>query len=140
MSASLRRRIGRTLWSWGPALVLTGAIFAVSHMPAPPFAASVPDYWAHIGVYALLSVAILHGLQRGVWRHVSLTRVVVAVLLSAVYGLTDEYHQSFVPGRMPSAGDIAADVAGGVAGAGGAWVWSIVLAGWRGRRATSHES
>ena len=27
-----------------------------------------------------------------------------------------------------------------VAGAGGAWVWSIVLAGWRDRRATSHES
>ncbi|MXY24162.1 MAG: VanZ family protein [Acidobacteria bacterium] len=140
MSALHRRRIGRALWIWGPALVLTAAIFAVSHSSAPPFAGSVPDYWAHMGIYALLSAAVLHGLQRGDWRNVTLARVVVAVLLSAGYGLTDEYHQAFVPGRTPSARDVAADVAGGVVGAGGAWVWSIVLAGRRGRRHTSHGS
>ena len=140
MSKPLLRHLGRVLWTWGPALALTVTIFALSHARTPPFARSVPDYWAHMGVYALLSAAILHGLLGGVWRHVTLVRVVLAVLFSASYGLADEYHQAFVPGRTPSVRDVAADVAGGVAGAGGAWVWSIVFAGPRRRRHTSHES
>ena len=132
MSASLSRRIGHAVW--GPALAVSGAIFTASHTSAPPLIGSVPDYFAHMGVYALLSVAVLHGLQRGVWRRrVTLTQVLVAVLVSAAYGMTDEYHQAFVPGRTPSFVDVASDLAGGVAGAGGAWVWSIVLAGRRGR-------
>ena len=38
-------------------------------------------------------------------------------LLTALFGLLDEYHQSFVPGRNPALGDALADLAGGLLGA-----------------------
>ena len=40
-----------------------------------------------------------------------------ASVLSALYGLSDEFHQSFVPGRDASWGDALADALGGIAGA-----------------------
>lgn len=49
----------------------------------------------------------------------------VATLVAALYGLGDELHQSLTPGRSPSIGDWAFDLAGGAAG-GIAWLlaWS----------------
>ncbi|MGM0627892.1 MAG: VanZ family protein, partial [Candidatus Fermentibacterota bacterium] len=38
----------------------------------------------------------------------------VMILLVLAYALTDEVHQSFVPGRDCSAADMAADAAGGL--------------------------
>lgn len=32
--------------------------------------------------------------------------------LGALYGVSDEWHQAFVPGRTPSAADVAADALG----------------------------
>jgi VanZ family protein len=37
-------------------------------------------------------------------------------LLVGLYGITDEFHQSFIPGRTADALDVAADVAGGLLG------------------------
>lgn len=39
----------------------------------------------------------------------------VALLLSAGYAATDEFHQSFVPGRTASAGDMGIDTSGAAA-------------------------
>lgn len=41
---------------------------------------------------------------------------VISVVLVALYGLTDEFHQFFVPGREASFWDWGADVLGGVIG------------------------
>ena len=46
-----------------------------------------------------------------------------AVLFCGAWGISDEVHQSFVPGRESSAADVAADVAGASAGAIGAAAW-----------------
>lgn len=46
-----------------------------------------------------------------------LRRLVFAVALASLYGITDEFHQSFVPGRMPDAMDWVVDTAGAVVGA-----------------------
>ena len=126
-TASLRRR-ARLLWTWGPAAAVMAAIFAVSHAAAPPLAGRVPDYWAHMGAYALLAAVIVRGMAGGRRPGVTGARVLLAALLAAGYGVSDEYHQSFVPGRDPSARDIAADAAGAGAGAAAGWVWSIVFA------------
>ena len=43
--------------------------------------------------------------------------VVVVLVMVLVLGALDEAHQSFVPGRTPSMGDLLADVVGGTLGA-----------------------
>jgi VanZ family protein len=43
----------------------------------------------------------------------SFTRVLLITLMVAAYGLFDESHQYFVPGRDASLADLAADTAGG---------------------------
>ena len=44
-------------------------------------------------------------------------QVWLIVLLVGLYGIVDEFHQHFVPGRDASIYDIAADMAGGIMGA-----------------------
>jgi VanZ family protein len=46
-----------------------------------------------------------------VWR-----TAVFAILVSVLWGLSDEIHQAFVPGRSSEVADFVADVVGSVAG------------------------
>lgn len=46
---------------------------------------------------------------------------VLIVLLCGLYGITDEFHQSFVGGRMPDVADVRNDMIG-------ATVWVILVA------------
>jgi len=68
------------------------------------------DKVAHFGAYLVLGgllarAAIRLGLPA--W---------VPVLLGIAYGFSDEFHQSFVPGRTATFGDLAADGLGTLAG------------------------
>jgi len=38
------------------------------------------------------------------------------IILVAIYGVTDEFHQSFTPGRTPMATDVLYDTAGALLG------------------------
>lgn len=105
-----------------PLIVVMGAIFYQSHQPGNSF--SLPDIVnidkvLHCLVYAVLGLAFLFALPPR-WRH---ERPVLAgcavVLLCLVYGVTDEFHQSFIDGRCASTWDAAADGAGGLLAAGG---------------------
>lgn len=43
------------------------------------------------------------------------TQLLIGLVLSSWYGISDEWHQSFVPGRSPSVGDWFADTVGAAA-------------------------
>lgn len=119
---------------WGPAVALMAAFFLVSAMPGPPrLPGSVSDVTAHFLAYVLLGAAMLRGVSGAEWSRTSIRGALLAAALGAVYGLTDELHQAFVPGRAPELRDAVADALGAAAGAGLVWAWSIVLAV-RGRR------
>jgi VanZ family protein len=119
------------LWRWGPALLIMGVMFAVSAQPK----AAVPDFgawdWdvkktAHLLGYALLGLAYLRGLenrQPPTARHAAL-----AVVLAALYAATDEYHQSFVPGRGADVLDVGIDTLGATLGVGARWLWRLYRA------------
>lgn len=71
------------------------------------------DKFTHAGVYAVLASLFYSSLSKsGVRKYV----FVLALLLSALYGFSDELHQSFVPGRDPSFGDLIADFIGSALG------------------------
>jgi VanZ family protein len=70
-------------------------------------------HWAE---YFVLSVLFLRALQNesgGKWR---LRHAVIALVFVLGYALGDEFHQSFVPSRTASLGDVAIDVIGGICG------------------------
>lgn len=64
---------------------------------------------AHAPVFAVLAVLVLKTLSG---EHGAPSRYVIAFVVTAAIGVLDEWHQSFVPGRMVSAGDLALDLGG----------------------------
>lgn len=124
---------GRILSTWGPAIGMMTIIFLVSGMSSPPTPTALPDVGAHAMAYALLGASFLRGVADARWEQVTARTTTVAVLLTVAYGLSDEFHQSFVPGRTSEVSDLVADACGAVVGVGGVWAWSIVLADRRAR-------
>jgi VanZ family protein len=95
-----------------------GLIFVFSAQPTLP---SVPGRWdlllkktMHVLAYGVLTALLMRAL-RGYWSDGGLIRV-VSIGLSLAYALSDEYHQTFVPGRDGNLIDVAVDAVG-IAGA-----------------------
>ena len=129
-------RLRRLLYVWGPAAAVMAAIFVLSESSSPPeLPAAISDVMAHGAAYAVLGAAMLRAVAGADWSRITACRVLLAVVLSVAYGLADEIHQSFVPGRTPELRDVAADALGAAGGATLAWAWSIVLAVRAGRHA-----
>ncbi len=103
--------IGRSgfRWSWGrflPPVLLMAALFLVSHTPLPVTLPGRSDKFLHALAFGVL--AVLWARALGFERRALL----LAFLFSVLWGILDEFHQSFVPGRFASIGDAAADAVG----------------------------
>lgn len=120
------------LRTWGPAWAVMAAIFAASSLSQPPAAAAAVDdgVWHGLG-YGLLAALLLRGLAAARLEAVTGRAALLAAALATSYGVTDELHQWFVPGRTAEWSDLAADAAGAAA-ASGAGLWGARVA--RGRR------
>jgi len=98
-----------------PLALYMGVIFYVSSRPAPSAASLevgpglVLGDLGHIGAYAIL--ALLSAWAFPGWRRTGL-RLFALFVFAAAYGLSDEFHQSFVPGREASWYDVALDASG----------------------------
>jgi hypothetical protein len=68
----------------------------------------------HVPAFAALSWAWCWALE--VWLPMPVARVICAWVIAATYGVFDEWHQSFVPGRYASLIDVLLDVAGAAFG------------------------
>lgn len=92
-------------FKWLPALILMLAIFGfsarpLSELPNFSWADAIVKKGGHMIGYGLLAFLYWRALdfRRG--------RGWLAWLLAVLYAVTDEFHQSFVPGRHPSVWDI----------------------------------
>ena len=114
---------------WGPAAAWAALIFAVSSFSVlPDTPPGITDKHAHLAVYAVLAAALVWGITDRAPSRTSWTTVTVAVLAAAIYGVSDEWHQSFVPGRDVSVLDLAADVVGAAIAAVALRAWAIIRA------------
>ncbi len=107
----------RVLWVWGPALAWMAGTFYISHQSVVDIPLGAPDYLAHGVAYAVLGGLYVRALAGGQLATARWSLVWPAVVLAALYGLSDEFHQSFIPGRLASVSDLVADTVGALAGA-----------------------
>jgi VanZ family protein len=111
-------------WWWGPVLIYAALIFIASSIPQPPSLPQiVTDKDVHGGVYAGFALVVLRALARR-WERVTLLTMAGAVVLAVLYGGSDEFHQSFVPGRTSDIADLRADAIGATVAVGLAGVIS----------------
>ena len=112
---------------WWPALLWAAAVFFLSSRTVLIEMPSVLgwDKLQHCAAYAVGGAAIAHALgapaHRFAW---------AAALLGSLYGVSDEIHQYFVPGRSSDWRDWVADTVGVLAGV---FLFRTYQT-WRGRR------
>ncbi len=110
--------------AWAAVLFYAGLIFYSSSLPKPiPFIEKElypPDWVLHMAEYSVFGLLVARALlvsSRGFSRFLLLA---VTLLIGILYGLSDEWHQSFVPQRDSSIYDVIAD---GIGALGGAFIW-----------------
>ena len=100
----------RILTVWLPVVVWAALIFVLSSIPnlstAEGVLGDVLSSGAHAVEYAVFGALLLRALDARV----------VAFAAGIAYAITDEIHQSFVPGRMASGVDLLVDAIGLAAG------------------------
>jgi VanZ family protein len=111
---------------WAPVIAYMAMLFgfsSLSTLPSPPGDFSFYD--VHLAAYAGLAIVTTRATANGV-RDVSWRAVVAAIVISSLYGVSDEYHQRFVPGRSFDVFDMLADTIGSIVGASAVGAWSII--------------
>ena len=105
-------------------------IFAISSMKQPPLPTPQFEWLSidkiyHFIEYAILSVLLTIALvnvppkwlpQNWIW--------ITAALISILYGASDEWHQTFVPGRFATFSDFVSDAVGSIAGVFGVYLYN----------------
>jgi len=116
--------VSRFTHYWLPVIVYCTAIFIQSSFPTTEQLPSWPflDKGLHMAAYALLGFLVFRALSTGRLANNPNLSLIISILFSGLYGLSDEWHQSFVPGRSPEATDAMANLVGGFFGAGFAWL------------------
>jgi VanZ family protein len=106
-------------WSrWLPVMAWIAVIFVVSAQPTLPlptldWLAEVIRIGGHFFEYAVLGFLVSRATANG---EPSPMRLALALAACALYAISDEWHQGFVPGRDASLFDVMVDVIGAVAG------------------------
>lgn len=96
---------------WGPVIVWASIIFYFSSLSSLPSAEKI--WWdfifkksAHMFEYAILYLLVARALNQHPKKYL------LAFILCIPYAVSDEFHQSFTPGRFPKPTDVGFDTLG----------------------------
>ena len=97
-------------------------LFTLTSWPSPPrvpLVSGIPNFdkLVHFTLYAVQAWLVYRSVRWPGLSRFSLARVLAIVGVMAVWGVVDETHQTWIPGRAMEGDDVAADVAGAAAGA-----------------------
>lgn len=115
----------RRIWAWGPSIVWMVVIFSLSSRSSLPLLLpGLPDWivrkLGHVVEYAILAVLL--------WRALRLVGcpkrpAAAAFSIAVLYAVSDELHQTFVPGRHGTPLDVMIDAGGAIVGLTAAQLW-----------------
>jgi VanZ family protein len=112
--------MSRGALAWLPVIGYAGLIFALSSMRGQDLGGGGLwrfDKLIHAVEYAVLAGLLVRALTRARPRASAVKLAALAWALATLYGASDEWHQSFVPGRSSSGWDLVADGVGAALGA-----------------------
>ena len=115
------------LWYWIPVVTYAGWIFYLSSQSRPSPVALwlltyVGDKGLHAIEYGVLGILCYRAFRHAAGPQAAQSALLLAVVASTVYGVTDEIHQAFVPRRHPDGWDVLADAIGATVTA-SVWHW-----------------
>lgn len=118
-SEAIPADIKGTLNAWLPVVGYCAFLFIQSSLPSPKLLPSFSgmDKLLHFGAYGVLGLLIMRALTRSISRLGAGQIIFYSILLTSVYGLSDEAHQRFVAARTAEMLDVLADAVGGGCGA-----------------------
>jgi len=96
---------------WGPFIAALAVVFWLSSLSDVPGARYVWDKALHTVGYAGIGLLALRAFHGGI-RAPRPAPTLLAALTVILWGISDEIHQSFVPGRDASGWDVLADAVG----------------------------
>jgi VanZ family protein len=100
---------------WLPVLAYVSVIFALSsqsHLQSPLHFVN-GDKVAHLGEYLVLGLLLVRALRATLRVSRPLFAAMIAIGIVVIVGASDEFLQSFIPGRQCDIFDLLADVLGG---------------------------
>lgn len=116
----------RLVWLWGPVAVSMAVIFGLSGMSSPPTPVRVSDKTEHVVGYGVLGAVTARATAGGTLGGLTAGAATTAWAIATLYGVSDEYHQSFVPGRTADPADALADASGAAMSIGVLWASGII--------------
>ncbi len=103
-------------WRWGYALAASAILFTLSSFPIrQPARLPQLDKVEHVCAYFLLALSYFNAGSVG-GRRIGRAVAAGSWLAVVAFGISDEWHQSFVPGRSAEMLDVLADAVGGALG------------------------
>ena len=103
---------------WFPVIIYCGLIFLQSSKPSPENIPDIPylDKLLHVVAYALLGALFFRAFRTSWIKDKTKLIIVLSILSSSLYGISDELHQHFVPYRNADVMDAVADFLGSIFG------------------------
>jgi VanZ family protein len=105
---------------WGPLVFWLAAMFFFSSLHRTPIPQSKYISWdklVHLTEYTIMGYLAARALFFSGFRRISRDYLWIAIFFGLLFGISDEIHQFYVPGRSSSPWDVLADLAGVIVGA-----------------------
>lgn len=100
------------LYYWLPVVAYACLIFYISSLPAIPepiLKVTKETLILHMIEYAILSILLFRALVNSKNPILRNNAILLSILISTFYGVTDEFHQFFVSGRVANQFDVLAN-------------------------------
>jgi VanZ family protein len=118
MSETSQSKLRNFLICWLPLIAYCVAIYIQSSQPGPEYIPDVRflDKFLHVGAYGLLGILFFRAYETLPLKNFKNLLILTSIGSAALYGISDEIHQYFVPSRQADIMDVIANTIGSICG------------------------
>jgi len=130
-NSNMTSRVKSLTFYWLPLIVYCVLIYVQSDYPSPESLPSFKfsDKLLHFAAYAVMGVLFYRAYQTLSFKNNIPLLMLLSIISTSLYGISDEFHQSYVPLRDGSLLDLMADILGAICGVYLYHLWAMPRAG-----------